>query len=681
MLVPVLATLVALLAVAAVAGAWLWQARFGLAEDWLVGQVRDMGIAEVTLSVTSLGLEGIDIRDVVLGPPATEAAPAEPAHVAAIDVAWSPRGLAEGRFDRVDVRGVRVAAAVTPDGIDLGPLAPLLEPGEGDGGPPALPAPEITVEDVVAEIATPQGPARIEVAGRVEETGPGALQARGEVGVTHDQFDAQVAASARGGLSAMEGRIDVRADARVPPLRLDDPVVIGGPVSFDASGVRAALHLDPVGFALEDPDPALAMRGTTPALDVTVAAPSEGSPSVHLRGAGGRVQNAEGDARGLALNLLIEDGAVDGDVRAARVSARAGGPPLEVDAYLRGPPEALSFRSVTAALGGGLALRASGVANAPAGAAEVAFALDPLVLGIPGARVVDLVPAAAEFGVQAHGQIEARGRGSVAPGAIDMRIEAALRDVGITTEAATLEGLNGALVLHGPDPLVTDGEQLISIAQADVGVPLRNGLVRFSLLPDNVLDVTSATFRMLGGEIRAGLTVTLGDALSADLVLVALSLDLGQILARVDLEGLSGSGTLSGAIPLRIRGDDIQVLDAVLLGDPEGGRIRYQPSAEAGAVAKSQADTLGLAVDALRDLHWTSLEVKLSGDARGPMVAHVHVRGSNPEFQDGRAVQLNLNVDARMSDLVRAGTASYRVPEVIEEKLREYGDRSPREGP
>jgi hypothetical protein len=52
----------------------------------------------------------------------------------------------------------------------------------------------------------------------------------------------------------------------------------------------------------------------------------------------------------------------------------------------------------------------------------------------------------------------------------------------------------------------------------------------------------------------------------------------------------------------------------------------------------------------------------------------LHVRGANPSFQDGRPVELNLNLDARLADLVRAGVASYRVPTAVEERLRAFSE-------
>ena len=62
----------------------------------------------------------------------------------------------------------------------------------------------------------------------------------------------------------------------------------------------------------------------------------------------------------------------------------------------------------------------------------------------------------------------------------------------------------------------------------------------------------------------------------------------------------------------------------------------------------------------------------MDGDTRGEVEVAVHLGGSNPNYQGGRRVEFNLNVEARLADLLRAGLAAYRVPEVIEKRLEEF---------
>jgi hypothetical protein len=81
---------------------------------------------------------------------------------------------------------------------------------------------------------------------------------------------------------------------------------------------------------------------------------------------------------------------------------------------------------------------------------------------------------------------------------------------------------------------------------------------------------------------------------------------------------------------------------------------------------------MGVLLTALEDFHYDRIELGLDGDLRGDMDVALHLRGSNPNLQGGRPVELNVNVDARLADLVSAGRASYRVPEIVEERLRDF---------
>jgi hypothetical protein len=91
-------------------------------------------------------------------------------------------------------------------------------------------------------------------------------------------------------------------------------------------------------------------------------------------------------------------------------------------------------------------------------------------------------------------------------------------------------------------------------------------------------------------------------------------------------------------------------------------------------LASSRPYDLGLAVEAFSDFRYEALEARIDGDLDAALAIALHVRGTNPAFQDGRPVELNLNLEAQLADLVRAGRASYRVPEVVEERLRAFSE-------
>jgi hypothetical protein len=71
------------------------------------------------------------------------------------------------------------------------------------------------------------------------------------------------------------------------------------------------------------------------------------------------------------------------------------------------------------------------------------------------------------------------------------------------------------------------------------------------------------------------------------------------------------------------------------------------------------------------------LELELDGDANGVMRLGLRLQGVNPEFQDGRPVHYNLNVESRPADLVRQTVAVSKIPQAIEERLQEFQRSAP----
>jgi hypothetical protein len=208
----------------------------------------------------------------------------------------------------------------------------------------------------------------------------------------------------------------------------------------------------------------------------------------------------------------------------------------------------------------------------------------------------------------------------------------------------------------------------------DVGVPLTDGLVEFTLRRDGTVAITLATLHIADGELRVADVVLDPNSKQTEVVLQARGLDLTKLLARVDLPGIEGSGQLEGRVPLSRSGSSLTVTAGELHAAESGGTLRYTPSEETRAFGASRPNDLGIALDAFSDFHYEILEMRLDGDLQGEMKIGLHVRGANPGFQDGRPVELNLNLKARLVDLVRDAAGAYRVPDVIEERLRAFSE-------
>ncbi|HET6304199.1 MAG TPA: hypothetical protein VFG80_05400, partial [Myxococcota bacterium] len=116
------------------AGAWLAAAllavvlaallaRRPLAERWLLAELRRLGVPEATLSVTRVGPDVLEVRDVAVGRAADLV-------IDLVEARVTRASLRAGRLAALRVRGVRVRGAYGDQGLTFGALDALLEGGE-----------------------------------------------------------------------------------------------------------------------------------------------------------------------------------------------------------------------------------------------------------------------------------------------------------------------------------------------------------------------------------------------------------------------------------------------------------------------------------------------------------------------------------------------------------------------
>ncbi|MGH7291284.1 MAG: intermembrane phospholipid transport protein YdbH family protein, partial [Myxococcota bacterium] len=231
----------------------------------------------------------------------------------------------------------------------------------------------------------------------------------------------------------------------------------------------------------------------------------------------------------------------------------------------------------------------------------------------------------------------------------------------------------GTIALRTPKLRTLKG-QLLSVALLDPGIALTDGLIDFQLEPGGVLAIQKTTWKFAGGELRAeNATIDLA-AERTPVKLEAHGLDLAALLPLAAVKGLAGTGRIDGEIPLESVGSELRVANGILRARPEGGAIRYTPTDAMRAYAESRPNDLGIALTAFEDFRYDVLEARIDGDVRGELRIALHVRGANPAFQSGQPIELNLNLDARLLDLVRAGVSAYRVPDAVEERLRKFSE-------
>ncbi|MDH3282139.1 MAG: YdbH domain-containing protein, partial [Gammaproteobacteria bacterium] len=158
--------------------------------------------------------------------------------------------------------------------------------------------------------------------------------------------------------------------------------------------------------------------------------------------------------------------------------------------------------------------------------------------------------------------------------------------------------------------------------------------------------------RALGGIIRLPTTEVDVNHAPYMAVLHIEDVDVGRLLKLLEQEGLSGSGSLSGQIPLAFYADHV-VVDAAVLRNTTAGNLRYAPLT---TEAPEQIDNIAL--KALEDFRYTVIKMELDYDREGNYVIKTRLEGQNPDLYDGYPIAFNLNITGTLPGLLRSSLLS-----------------------
>ncbi len=439
---------------------------------------------------------------------------------------------------------------------------------------------------------------------------------------------------------------------------------------FSATGsLGAALDIPATSFTLDG-----TARGETPAMELRASGPLA-SPVIEAALAGGEARLTGQNVlvtglRGTAtVRLGGEGAAAELDLATARVTdlqAATRFSPLLVSGDLaldsfdsgtiRGP--------VRVASAGGRALGAGSLRHdLGTGSGRIDFDTGRLTFSDEGFQPQEIVPALS--GVVAAVSGTARIAANLAWGPNGLGASGAtveMTNLGLQAPAARFAGVAGTLTFSNLSPIRTQGPQQITIGRVDAGVPLTGGSATFEVEPGGAVIVRNAQWPFAGGAL-----VVTSEALNtnADVQraqLKATGLSLGELLVLIDLDGLSGNGTLGGTVPIEIRDGTVYVVDAVLEAEP-GGAIKYQ--SQTSEAAAESAEGASIAFRALENFQFRVLRLEVDGPTSGDLAVRVLLEGSNPAVYDGYPIRLNLNTEGPFMQLIQRSTAGFRPLDVV----------------
>ena len=316
---------------------------------------------------------------------------------------------------------------------------------------------------------------------------------------------------------------------------------------------------------------------------------------------------------------------------------------------------ALTFAANGIGADGALRLSADGVVSLVGGGGRIDIEVAPITFATGILRPTDVFPILIRTPIIAADGILA-GDGHYGWGAMRSR-QALIRaeDLMLLTENGTASGINAVVAVDEFIPIVVQPGQRVRAQAVDIGLVFEQGEVVFGIPDGRQLDILAADFDWLGGVVSADPFSVALDNPERRVTLRASGVDLGRLLDQVPLNGLSATGTLRGAVPLRLSGDNIWVDDAILEAVAPG-IIRYDPQ-DALPDFGDETGSVDLLLEAARNFHYEDLSLTVAGRTGDQLSARLRLVGGNPDLFDGYPVALTVNLEGALDQILRRGIA------------------------
>lgn len=216
----------------------------------------------------------------------------------------------------------------------------------------------------------------------------------------------------------------------------------------------------------------------------------------------------------------------------------------------------------------------------------------------------------------------------------------------------------------------------LSVSDIDIGIPIQSTSAKLQFSDTQQGDLPVVTVNNLSLSVLGGKVV--GNDVDIDLnsekhglVLVVVGLDLAQIVALQQLDGLSASGRLDGYIPITITTDGVMIRDGKIVAQQPGGKIQYTP---AGGTLEIEKSAMGseFVFRIIKDLNYNTLNIDVNYAEDGEMELMLALKGISPKVDKKRPVHFNLNLQQNVLKLLRGLRYAEGLSEDIDKNVQKH---------
>ena len=202
--------------------------------------------------------------------------------------------------------------------------------------------------------------------------------------------------------------------------------------------------------------------------------------------------------------------------------------------------------------------------------------------------------------------------------------EFTISDTNLAASFGPVTGLNTTVRFTDLLGLETAPGQVATVATINPGILVENGVVRYSLLPDRLVRVERGEWPFMGGKLILQETILNFNRPTAKrLTFEVVGLDAKTFVDSMGFKEIGATGVFDGVLPMIFDDAGGRIVGGRLDSRPGGGTLAYN-----GVVNKANLGMVGgLAFDALRDLRFASMIIRLDGMLDGEFATRLTVEG------------------------------------------------------
>jgi hypothetical protein len=172
--------------------------------------------------------------------------------------------------------------------------------------------------------------------------------------------------------------------------------------------------------------------------------------------------------------------------------------------------------------------------------------------------------------------------------------------------------------------LETAPGQVATLGSVNPGILVENGVIRYQLLPDQLVKIERGEWPFMGGRLILQETIlNFGRPSPKRLTFEVVGLDAKTFVDSMGFKEISATGTFDGVLPMIFDDEGGRIVGGRLDSRPGGGTLAYN-----GVVNRANLGTFGgLAFDALRDLRFKSMIIRLDGYLDGEFATRMTIEG------------------------------------------------------